>query len=637
MLSPKRLLVLSAAFLLIAPELRAQGWIEPIRPFPRGAIQKVRSAVQVAVTGRFARVTVEEWFRNTGPVMDEASYLYPLPGETVFSEFSLWQGDRELKGEPMDAAQARAIYEEIVRRKRDPALIELAGHGLLRARVFPIGPGETRKITLRYTQMLDRVGDAWRFRYTAGTGAGAAAPSSFRMQVDSAARFGDPYSPTHRLSTNRSDNRIELTLADTTPRGDLQLFLPLARNLVGMSLITSQALGEDGFFMLLLAPGRAETAAVRRDLVAVLDVSGSMSGDKLDQAKTALVQLLGTLRSGDRFRVVTFGSGVRRYTAGWTDVSADDVRAAQEWVRRLDTDGGTNIAGALTEAFAESPAEGGLGVVVFLTDGMATVGETNPERIADQAERGRGPFRVFAFGIGYDVNTYLLDRLTERARGVTEYIQPGGDIEQAVGSLAAKVASPVLMDLAVRADGVELYDLQPQRLPDLFAGDELVVFGRYRGAGREERSVTVIGRRGGHEERFSTAARFGSEQSGADYIQQLWAARKAGALSSEIRLHGPNPEIVSELKRLALRYGILTEYTSYLVQEPNQVANNRQMREFRAPAPEAQAGADAIERSPSWRSPPRSSLRFWSPDVALASRLQPAVRLNGRRASSRHS
>src|SRR5467141_905776 len=322
MLSPKRLLVLSAAFLLIVPVVRAQGWIEPIRPFPRGAIQKVRSAVQVAVTGRFARVTVEEWFRNTGPVMDEASYLYPLPGETVFSEFSLWQGDRELKGEPMDAAQARAIYEEIVRRKRDPALIELAGHGLLRARVFPITPGETRKITLRYTQILERTGDAWRFRYTAGSGAGAASSASFRMQVDSAARFGDPYSPTHRLSTSRSDNRIELTLADTTPRGDLELFLPLARSLVGMSLVTSQPVGEDGFFMLLLAPGRSATPSVRRDLVAVLDVSGSMSGDKLDQAKTALVQLLGTLRSGDRFRVVTFGSGVRRYAAGWTDVSA---------------------------------------------------------------------------------------------------------------------------------------------------------------------------------------------------------------------------------------------------------------------------------------------------------------------------
>ncbi len=599
MLPALRVFGLVCAVVLPLAPAAAQGWIEPIRPFPvptapRRGIEKVRSAVQVAVVGRVARVTVEEWFRNTGALLDEGNYLYPLPGEAVFSDFSLWQGDQELKGEPMDAAQARAIYEEIVRRKRDPALIELAGHGLLRARVFPIGPGETRKITLRYTQMLDRVGDAWRFRYTAGSGAGAASSASFRMQVDSAARFGDPYSPTHRLSTTRSDNRIELTLADTTPRGDLELFLPLARSLVGMSLVTSQPVGEDGFFMMLLAPGRAETPSVRRDLVAVLDVSGSMSGDKLDQAKTALAQLLGTLRSGDRFRVVTFGSDVRRYAAGWTEVSGDNVRTAQEWVRRLDTDGGTNIAGALAEAFAEPPTGGGLGVVVFLTDGMATVGETNPERIADQAERGRGPFRVFAFGIGYDVNTYLLDRLTERARGVTEYIRPGGDIEQTVASLASKIASPVLTDLALRADGVELYDLQPQNLPDLFGGDELVVFGRYRGEGGGERSVTVIGRRGGHEERFSTAARFGGEQPGADYVQQLWAARKAGALSSDIRLHGPNPEIVSELKRLALRYGILTEYTSYLVQEPNVVARPMPLQ---APAPAAQAGEGAVQRS----------------------------------------
>src|SRR6266513_6551280 len=447
--------------------------------------------------------------------------------------------------------------------------------------------------------MLDRVGDAWRFRYTAGTGAGAAASSSFRMQVDSAARFGDPYSPTHRLSTNHSDNRIELTLADTTPRGDLELFLPLARNLVGMSLITSQPLGEDGFFMLLLAPGRAETAAVRRDLVAVLDVSGSMSGDKLDQAKTALVQLLGTLRSGDRFRVVTFGSGVRRYTAGWTDASGDNVRAAQDWIRRLETGGGTNIAGALTEGLAEQPREGALGVVVFLTDGLPTVGETDPERLAEQAERSRGPFRVFAFGIGYDVNTYLLDRLTDRARGVTEYIRPGGDIEQTVGALAAKIASPVLTDLGLRGDGVEFYDLQPERLPDLFAGDELVVFGRYRGAGSGERSLTITGRRNGREERFGTTARFGGEASGNDYIPQLWAARKAGALSRELRLHGPNAELVSELKRLALRYGILTEYTSYLVQEPNQMVVRPlfDRAPVPAPAPQDQAGAAAVQRS----------------------------------------
>ncbi len=587
-------LVLTSAH---APVL-AQGWIEPLRPlpaFPRGAITKVRSAVQVALAGRVARVTVEEWFRNAGPVLDEGSYLYPLPGEAVFSDFSLWQGDRELKGEPMDANTARAIYEDIVRRKRDPALIELAGHGLLRARVFPIAPGETRKITLRFTELLDRVGDAWRFRYAAGTGPGVAASASFRMQVDSASRFGDPYSPTHQLSINRGGDHIDLALADTSVHRDLEVFLPLARGLVGMSLLTQQPVGEDGFFMLLLAPGRSqEIATVRRDLVAVLDISGSMSGDKLDQAKAALTQLLGGLRAGDRFRVIAFNGGVRRYAAGWTS-AAEGVRDAQQWVRQLSADGGTNIAGALAEAFAEPAGEGALGVVVFLTDGMPTAGETDPERIADQAEHSRGSFRVFAFGIGYDVNTYLLDRLTERARGVTAYIQPRGDIEQVVGSLAAKVASPVLTDVTVRADGVELYDLQPEHLPDLFSGDELVVFGRYRGEGRGERSVTVTGRRGGHEERFTTTGSFGNAPAGADYIPQLWAARQAGALSHEIRLHGANPEIVSELKRLALRYGILTEYTSYLVQEPGVVVQRR-VDELR-PMPRDQAGASAVQSS----------------------------------------
>jgi Ca-activated chloride channel family protein len=592
--------VLWTLVLPLAP-LAAQGWIEPIRPLPpplvaRGAIEKVRSAVHVAVSGRVARVTVEEWFRNAGPLLDEASYLYPLPGEAAFSDFSLWQGDRELKGEPMDAAQARAIYEEIVRRKRDPALIELAGHGLLRARVFPIAPGETRKITLRYTQLLDRTGDAWRFRYVAGSGPGAAASRSLRIDVDSAARFGAPFSPTHRLTANRVGDHLELAVADTGARGDLELFLPLARGVVGMSLVTDQPAGEDGFFMLLLAPGSdTRTPAMPRDVVAVLDVSGSMSGEKLDQARAALVQLLGTLRSGDRFRVIAFGSGVRRYAGGWTSATGDSVRAAQDWVRHLDTNGGTNIAGALAEAFAEPSRDGSLGVVVFLTDGLPTVGESDPERIAEQAERGRGSFRVFAFGIGYDVNTYLLDRLTERARGVTEYIQPGGDIEQAVGALAAKVSAPVMTDLTLGADGVELYDLQPERLPDLFGGDELVLLGRYRGAGSGERHVTVTGRRNGRDERFATTAHFGDELPALDYVQQLWAARKVGALSSEIRLHGSNPEIMSELKRLALRYGILTEYTSYLVQEPDAVVGRA--RFDRRPAPEAQTGAAAVQQS----------------------------------------
>src|SRR5712664_1394942 len=588
--------------------LSAQGWIDPIRPLPpnsNGRIERLRSAVQVSITRRVARVSVEEWFRNNGPVLNEGIYHFPLPGEAVFSSYSLWQGDQELRGEAMDAAQARSIYEAIVRQKRDPALIELAGQGLIRARVFPIGPGETRKITLKYTQLLDRAGDAWRFRYL-GDRNRQSAPRSFRLEVDSAARFGDPYSPTHQVQVTRQGNRLDVSLGDNAAGGDFELLLPLARGLIGLSLVPHHPVGEDGYFMLLLAPGAAaDAAALRRDLVAVIDVSGSMSGEKIQQAKSALIQLLGTLRAGDRFRLVAFSGGVRRYAQGWTEVAADTRHDAESWIRSLDAEGGTNIAGALTEAFAQAPAEQSLGVVVFLTDGQASTGETDPERIVASAEQGRGKFRVFSFGIGDDVNTYLLDRLTERARGTTEYIRPGENIERAVGALAAKVASPVLTDVTIAAgSGIELSDMQPGNLPDLFAGDEMVVFGRYRGVGSGEWSVTVQGRRNGRQEEFRTSVRE-RENDDARYIEQLWAARRAGALSREIRLRGQTRELMDALKQLALRYGILTEYTSYLVQEPS-VALRRQAenRVVQAPAaaPADQAGAASVGRATRERS-----------------------------------
>jgi Ca-activated chloride channel family protein len=242
-------------------------------------------------------------------------------------------------------------------------------------------------------------------------------------------------------------------------------------------------------------------------------------------------------------------------------------------------------------------------VVVFLTDGLPTVAEQDPERIAARAEERRGEFRVFSFGIGFDVNAYLLDRLTERARGRTEYISPGGDIERAVGTLTSRIASPVLADLALDGgDGVELYDVQPQALPDLFAGDEVVVFGRYRPAGTGDWALSVRGRRNGAEERFRSGSATAGTLTRDDYIPKLWATRKAGALSREIRLHGQTTELTTALKELALRYGILTEYTSYLVQEPGAVVATGAMSlsavtVTAAPAPRDQAGAGAVARS----------------------------------------
>lgn len=572
----------------------AQGWIDPV---PRGTewgVVRVGTDVTVRVDARVAEVVVDEWFENRGAVMGEGDYLYPLPGEAVFSSFSLYQGDEELRGETLDAEQARRVYEEIVRRKRDPALIELVGHGLVRARVFPIEPGQRRRITLRYTQVLERAGEAVQFRYAAGARSPArhphpgpavsgpdSAPVSFTLLADPAA-YGEPFSPTHPLDVDRWDGRIRVRPV-SEPTGDLSLFLPVAGDGVGIALATHRTDGDAGYFMLTLSPGAAGRGVTPRDITAVVDVSGSMSGTKLAQTRAALHQLLGSLGRADRFRLVAFSSRVRASSDGWSPASAAAVRDARRWVDGLEAVGGTDIAGALEEALRLDSPEDRLPIVVFLTDGLPTVGEQNPERIARTAEARRGRARVFAFGVGYDVHTYLLDRLGQAGRGSTAYVAPGEDVERALSSLAVKISHPVLTDLEIAGAPVRLGEIYPGEMPDLFAGEELVVFGRYTGAGAG--TLGIRGRRGGTEKRFATAAEFPRRAETNAYIPRLWASRKLGELSRQIRLNGADPELVEELRRTALRYGLLSDYTSYLVQEPGAaLAGPETSRALRAPA-----------------------------------------------------
>jgi Ca-activated chloride channel family protein len=578
------LLVLS----LWAPQLAAQGWIEPLPGRLPDGVAKVRSVVSVSVTGRVALVEVEEWFENRGRRLGEGDYIYPLPGEAVFSNFSLFQGDEELRGETMDAAKARAIYEEIVRRKKDPALIELVGHGLIRARVFPINPGETRKITLRYTQLMDRAGNALQFQYTAGGGTthspvsldrgtgphrmAPSAPIAFRLVADSGAMFRDPFSPTHEVNVQREHGRLIVRPVGDL-RGDLVLFLPFARDVVGITLATHRPNTEDGYFMLTLSPGEVRGSALPRDITAVVDVSGSMSGEKLEQAKAALRQLTASLSRNDRFRLIAFSSRVSAYRDGWTRAASGEVDAARQWIDALTANGGTNIESALAEAFRTESVGERIPMVIFLTDGLPSVGEENPEQLAAQAERHRGDARVFAFGVGYDVNTYLLDRLSDAGRGATQYVRPGEDVEDAVGRLVAKVQHPVLADLAIADSPVEFVEVYPERLPDLFAGEEMVVFGRYRIGGRDRTgAVSISGRRNDRTERFSADVQFPTRGAGNDFIPRLWASRKIGYLSQAVRLNGPSEELIEEIRKTALEYGLLSEYTSYLVQEPIEIA-----------------------------------------------------------------
>jgi Ca-activated chloride channel homolog len=598
-------LLLFAGFGVLATttSLSAQGWIETDRldrpgPLvrPASAVERVRTHVRVRIEDRVAHVEVEEWFRNTGRALAEGVYLHPLPGETVFQGYALFQGDAEFSGEMMDADEARSIYEEIVRRRLDPALIELVGQGLLQARVFPFQPGETRRITLRYTQLLDRAGEALVLRYAVspvdrGEPGPASAPLGFTVEIPRGEGFLDPFSPTHRLDVTREDGALRIRPAEEL-RGRFALFLPPAGEPVRLALATHRPASGDGYFMLTLSPEQVATSSVPRDLTAVVDVSGSMAGEKLEQTKRALLQLLGSLGPEDRFRLIRFSSGVEVHRPGWTEARPADLEEARRWVRGLVAQGGTNISGALEETFQASTPEGRLPVVVFLTDGLPTVGERNAEAMAAMADRLRGRARVFAFGVGYDVDTYLLDRLASAGGGSVQYVGPGEDVEDALGALAMKIRHPVLTDLVLGNFPVQVREVFPTRLPDLFAGEVLTLFGRYAAAGSG--AIRVSGEREGRSARFESRATFPEHSLEHDYLPRLWAARKIGELTREIRIHGPDPELVEEVRRTALRYGILSEFTSYLVLEPDMVAGGGGMQAPRPVTAGMRSGESAV-------------------------------------------
>jgi len=585
------MMLMAAALLGGATPVVGQGWIEPdVRPgVDRSslAVEKTRTDVDVRIEGQVARIEVSEWFVNRGGRVAEGEYHYPLPGEAVFEGFSLFQGDLELRGEIMDAERARRIYEEIVRRRADPALIELAGQGLLRARVFPIQPGEERRVTLRYTQVLERAGNALQLAYVGGvrgeiTRVGDRRPTSvpqgrgletsFTVEVRDADRFLQPFSPTHELSVERRSGRMTVRVEEELG-GRLSLFLPLAGEAVGLAIATHRPPGEAGYFMLTLSPGRDAGRAEPRDVTVVVDVSGSMSGEKIAQAKEALRQLLGTLSETDRFRLVAFSSAVRAESREWRTADAAAVRRATRWIDDLDADGGTNIEAALQEAFRlESPRDR-LPVVLFLTDGLPSVGEESPERLAEMAERRAGRIRVFAFGVGHDVNTHLLDRLGQAGRGDTDYVEPGENVERALSVLAAKIRHPVLTDLALSGGRIDLDEVYPVRIPDVFAGQELVLFGRFEGEGGGR--VTVRGQRAGRSLAFTADHRFPDASDTHAYIPRLWAARKLGHLERQLWTEGETASLVEEIRTLALRYGLPSRYTSYLVEEPGLVADGR--------------------------------------------------------------
>ncbi len=549
---------------LIAPEESR------IQPF---AIKQ--HLVSVSIRDGVAETTVDQTFLNTTDVPQEGEYWFPVPEGAAVTRFTLTVGDRTVEARLLPKEEARRIYENIVRRRRDPALLEFAERNLLRARVFPIPPRGERRIQLRYSETLRREGEVNRYVLPLRAARTLGKPLGYlrvRVEIAASTPLNNVYCPSHPEATVKREgaNRavMEWSAESIVPERDLQVYYSTSSEKYDLRVLTYRTAG-DGYFVLLLAPnGAQKPPSLPKQIVFVFDRTGSMAGDKIKQAKEALAYCVRSLRPEDTFNVILFNEQPQRLFDGLVSALDENIDKAVREVNALTAQGGTNIADALREALSLFPKQQGnvLQAVVFLTDGLPTVGETDPQRILNTVTE-RNPdrrVRIFSFGVGYDVNVILLDRLSTQNRGIASYVRPEENIEARVSAFHNAISVPVLADLKLFCEGVEAYDVYPRDLPDLFAGDQIVVAGRYRGSGRGAVVLEAMSRQ--QRERIRHVVDFPDRAESLDFIPRLWAVRKIGYLIDEVRLHR-NQEVVDEIVRLAKEYGIVTEFTSFLIEE----------------------------------------------------------------------
>ncbi len=532
--------------------------------------------VNITIDDQVSVTKVEQTFRNHTDRQLEATYIFPVPKGASVNRFAMWVNGTETKGELVEAKKARDIYTSIVRRTQDPGLLEYMGNNLLRLRVFPIPPKGDQKVALSFTSVASKEGKLVEYVYplkTDGKATSTLEEFSITAAIRSEHNVTNVYSPTHSISLKRSNDK-EVTVTFDKSQGlldkDFQLFYATGDKDVGLTALTHRPLsGENGYFTLLITP-RVEISKsyqVPRDMVLVLDTSGSMRGPKMEQARKALKYCLDNLGPKDRFGLINFATTVNRYEDRLLEANSEQIVKAKKWVEELDATGGTAINDALASALELRPKdEGRTFTVVFFTDGQPTIGETDPDKILkNTTAKNTSNTRIFTFGVGDDVNATMLDQLAEKTRALSTYVRPAEDIENKVSGLYSKISNPVLTSLKLSAtNDIKFSEVYPAELPDLFHGSQLVVLGRYSGKGAA--AIKLSGQVGKETKEFVYELTFPDKtKDEREFVEHLWARRKVGFMLDQIRANGEKKELVEEVIALAKKYGITTPYTSYLV------------------------------------------------------------------------
>lgn len=528
--------------------------------------------VEVEINDPVAVTKVDQVFVNPYHRELEADYIFPIPENASVGRFTAWLGGRKMEAELLDADQARKIYEDIVRKRKDPALLEYAGRGMYRLRIYPIPARGEVRIKIEYQQTLRADNGTVDYLYPLNTEKHSGSnleECRINVRVNSFENIGAVYCPTHVVTTERiSEKSFSATYFEKDVRPDKDFIIHFTRQKTdyGFHLLTYKEPGEnDGYFLGLISPPvRKDISEVNKNIIFLLDSSGSMRGDKMEQAIDALKFCMLGLNDGDYFNIIDYDEIVKPYQFDIMSAGKENIERALKFAERIEAAGGTNIYDALESACRMIPSDDKPTYIIFLTDGLPTVGNTDIKRIINNTTGlNEGRARLFVFGVGYDVNAHLLDRLTEENRGVAEYVAPNENIEVKVSRLASKISHPALTDLVLTFNPKEVRNIYPRPLPDLFYASEIIVLGRYDGSGAS--NAVLRGKVGRQEVVYQYPVRFDDGSSQDEYIAMLWANRRIGYLLQQMRLHGTSDELLNEVVELSKKFGIITEYTSYLV------------------------------------------------------------------------
>src|SRR5438093_97183 len=559
------------------PEPWPRPWpVPPPRIYQFCPLEVTRHQTNVRINDQLAATSIEQEFYNPNDQRIEGTFLFPVPKGAQIKKFAMEIDGKPVEAELMSADKARGIYEDIVRKLRDPALLEYAGQDVFKVRIFPIEPRAKKRVSLAYSQLLKSDSGLIGYAYPLNTEKFSAKPIpdlSLKVEVEARRPLKSLYSPSHNVEIKRHGGKkatVGFEAKDVKADTDFQLFFAPEADDIGVNLMTYRTGPDDGYFLLLASPGidQNEKKIVPKDIAFVLDTSGSMAGKKLDQAKKALLFCVENLNDDDQFEIIRFSTETEPLFNKLTLASKENRSRANEFINELKPIGGTAIDDALRKALAlRSEKADRPFVVIFLTDGLPTIGNTDENQIVANAKKySGGNVRVFCFGIGHDVNTHLLDKITEETRAFSQYVLPEEDIEVKVSNFFAKIKDPVLTSPALTFTGdIRATRLYPTALPDLFRGEQLVLVGRHSGKGAS--AAVLEGTVNGAKKKFTYDASFSDETSEHDFIPRLWATRRVGYLLEEIRLHGENAEIKEEVTELARKYSIVTPYTAYLIVE----------------------------------------------------------------------